>query len=241
MKQLGVKEVMDVIFYDVRTNKPVLFLDTLTVSSLQADASTTDIQGGKGNAKLMSFDHDRKATLSVTDALMNPRTIALQSGVEITTGAEQIDTRDELALVAGKITLRNAPVGAVTLYKKENEFVTELTGSTVAGNQVTITDSSVTAGDMIVAYYEYQVAQAETVSVTSDGFGGVYKVVGLTTVRNRETGVDEAFTIVIPRAKISSAFKVDMQSGGNASTFDFTLDVQKPVDSNEMVKLINIG
>ena len=38
MAKFGAKEVMDVVFYDIATNKPVLFLDTLKTSSIETTA-----------------------------------------------------------------------------------------------------------------------------------------------------------------------------------------------------------
>lgn len=35
---------------------PVLYLDTLKVSTIEQTASTADATGGKGNAKLVSWD-----------------------------------------------------------------------------------------------------------------------------------------------------------------------------------------
>ena len=55
MAKFGAKEVMDVIFYDIATNKPVLFLDTLKTSSIETTAQEVYARGGKGNSKLIGW------------------------------------------------------------------------------------------------------------------------------------------------------------------------------------------
>lgn len=51
LDQYGIKEVADVTFYDMSGN-PVLFLDTLKISTLEQGAESTQAEGGKGNAPL---------------------------------------------------------------------------------------------------------------------------------------------------------------------------------------------
>lgn len=52
LEQYGIKEVADVTFYDVNTGAPVLFLDTLKVSTIEQGAEQAQSEGGKGNAPL---------------------------------------------------------------------------------------------------------------------------------------------------------------------------------------------
>lgn len=50
-----IKEVADVTFYKINEDgtpgAPVLFLDTLKVSTIEQTAETADARGGKGNPK----------------------------------------------------------------------------------------------------------------------------------------------------------------------------------------------
>lgn len=48
MAKFGVKEVMDVTFYDTATGAPALYLDTLKLSSLENKADESFARGGKG-------------------------------------------------------------------------------------------------------------------------------------------------------------------------------------------------
>ena len=60
LDRYGIKEVADVTFYEIDENgghsKPVLYLDTLNVSTIEQTAETVDARGGKGNPKLITWD-----------------------------------------------------------------------------------------------------------------------------------------------------------------------------------------
>ena len=63
LDKYGIKEVADVTFYKIQHDgtpgAPVLFLDTLKVSTIEQTAETASARGGKGNADhslLMLFE-----------------------------------------------------------------------------------------------------------------------------------------------------------------------------------------
>ena len=60
LDRYGIKEVADVMFYDIKEDGtigiPVLYLDTLKVSTIEQTAETVDARGGKGNPKLITWD-----------------------------------------------------------------------------------------------------------------------------------------------------------------------------------------
>ena len=60
-EQYGIKEVADVTFYAITLNKygeevyvPVIYFDTLKVSTLEKSAENVSPQGGNGNKKLIT-------------------------------------------------------------------------------------------------------------------------------------------------------------------------------------------
>lgn len=79
----GIKEVADVVFYSI--NKigdeefltPVLFLDTLKVSTLSKTAETVSAQGGYGNKKLITWNFGKEITLQLEDALFSPASMSM--------------------------------------------------------------------------------------------------------------------------------------------------------------------
>ena len=93
--KFGVRECCDVvlrakaaqkignkIFYK---NEPVCYFDTLKTSTLEGAATTVYAQGGRGNARLMSWDGERTVTFTMEDALISP------VGLSILTGAGLIE------------------------------------------------------------------------------------------------------------------------------------------------------
>ena len=83
LRAKGTQKVGNKIFYK---NEPVIYFDTLKTSSLEGAATTVYAQGGRGNARLMSWDGERTLTWSMEDALISP------VGIMILTGAGLIDS-----------------------------------------------------------------------------------------------------------------------------------------------------
>ena len=58
LDRYGIKEVADVTFYDVNDDgsrgAPVLYLDTLKVSTIEQTAEEAEARGGKGNPPTLS-------------------------------------------------------------------------------------------------------------------------------------------------------------------------------------------
>ena len=77
-QKYGIKEVSDVVFYSINEigdevfYTPVLFLDTLKVSTLEKSAQKVSAQGGKGNKKLITWNYGKEITLNLEDALFSP-------------------------------------------------------------------------------------------------------------------------------------------------------------------------
>lgn len=84
LDRYGIKEVADVTFYKIGPDgnpaEPVLFLDTLKVSTIEQTAETVDARGGKGNPKLITWDYGKEITLNLEDALFSPKSMAIMMG-----------------------------------------------------------------------------------------------------------------------------------------------------------------
>lgn len=82
-QKYGIKEVADVVFYtinpvgDEEFYTPVLFLDTLKVSTLEKTAEKVEAKGGKGNKKLITWNFGKEITLSLEDALFSPASMSM--------------------------------------------------------------------------------------------------------------------------------------------------------------------
>lgn len=82
-QKYGIKEVADVVFYsitevgDEEFYTPVLFLDTLKVSTLEKSAEKVEAKGGKGNKKLIVWNFGKEITLNLEDALFSQASMSL--------------------------------------------------------------------------------------------------------------------------------------------------------------------
>ena len=82
-QKYGIKEVNDVVFYSINEigdevfYTPVLFLDTLKVSTLEKSAQKVSAQGGKGNKKLITWNYGKEITLNLEDALFSPASMSM--------------------------------------------------------------------------------------------------------------------------------------------------------------------
>lgn len=243
MKQFGVKEVANVFFINLVTNKVDLYLDTLKMSNLENANESTYAIGGQGAGRLVGWDYGRTSNFVLQDALLNPKSIAMQAGTELEQKVEKIYEREVLAAFDdgegnSKITLEQEPVGKIQIEKLDGSEVPEAS-ITVSGNELTVPSAALTVGSQVVVYYTWETTStAEVITIKSDKFGGFYRVVGKTFWRNVETGLDEKVQIVIPKAKISSSFNLTMQPDGDPSVFDMNLDVFKDPSSTDMVKLV---
>jgi hypothetical protein len=91
--KFGVRECCDVVFRAKAPMKvgnkifykgePVIYFDSLKTSTLEGAATTVYAQGGKGNARLMSWDGERTVTFTMEDALISPEGLSILSGAGI--------------------------------------------------------------------------------------------------------------------------------------------------------------
>lgn len=234
--KFGAKEVMDVILYDMSTNKPSIFFDTLKTSSIEVTSEKVYARGGKGNAKLITWELNKEGKLTIEDALLSPKSLELISGVATVTGAQTVymrqatayDTTGTTPVDKGELyPLTASPSGVIELayvpkeaasgilvYEIENDCGTPvvMTNATLTGKTLTVPAA---ADKKLVVYYTFSsAATTETYVIDSSHFSGTYKLVGNTVIRNRETGKDEAFQVVIPNLKWSSNLKLDFSAEG---------------------------
>lgn len=252
MPRFGVKEVANVMFINLVTNKVEMYLDTLKMSNLENANESSYASGGQGAGRLVGWDFGRTTNFVLQDALLNPSALAMSAGTSLVKKAETIHERlvvttvsDGSATPKSKIVLPEIPdAGSIEIHESADGYghdtdAVAQASITVVGKDVTVPTATLAIGKQVVVYFTYQsAATAEVISIKSDKFGGYYKVVGKTFWRSETTGLDEKVQIVIPKAKISSSFNLTMQPDGDPSVFDFNLDVFKDPASTDMVKLI---
>lgn len=83
-EQYGIKEVADVTLYAIELDEndeeiyiPVLYLDTLKISSIEQTAEQTSARGGLGNPNLITWDYGKEITVNLEDALYTPASMSM--------------------------------------------------------------------------------------------------------------------------------------------------------------------
>lgn len=79
-----------------------------------------------------------------------------------------------------------------------------------------------------------------SIVVDADTFPGSYHVVGMTYIRNKDTGVDIPFVFEIPNGKVNVGGTLTMEAEGDPTTFEMTLKALKAKDGS-LVKFHRIG
>lgn len=283
LDRYGIKEVADVTFYELNDNgvptKPVLFLDTLKVSTIEQTAETSDARGGKGNAKLISWDYNKEITVTLEDALFSARSLAIMfgdgstanynydgkefDGDDTTQGTDSAKTKGlimkterftatadgnasssgtiktvaDAAKAAGWKDTFRGPDGKT--YQKLNPKFYDVENNNAP---ISVSDATTPAGTEFstgkVYFCTYDVKVAGTViEVSANSFPGTYYVTGDTFARNENSGRDEFFQFIIPKAKVTSENTLTLEAEGDPSVFNMNLTVLRPADG-VMMKLV---
>lgn len=240
----GLKEVANVIFFDVATNKPAIFFDTLKVSTIENESESAEARGGQGGGRLMSWDYGRTASLTMQDALLSDNSLAMLAGTAVKTDNVRVVGREVLTVDGStpeKVTLKETPVAeTVTVYKMQNGIMTSEITTFVVEDKELIFASGVTTSEEVVVFYEYIVITgAKQVTFSGNSFPATYRVVGDTIIRG-EDGLDRKMQFVIPKAKLQSGFTLTMDAE-NVSTFDFNLDVLVDTATGKLYDIIRLN
>lgn len=244
----GVREIANVYFISLITNKPVLFFDSLKVSTIDVTASSVKAKGGRGNGTLLTWDSDKEVKLNMEDALFDPKAFAAKSGNALTTGATTLYMREVLTVADGapstdnKITLSETPItNSVSVFKLNGDNMgDEISTITVSGNTASWLDANGPAiGSQVMAFYQYTSGStAEMIEITTDTFPGFYRVVADTLFRDETDGTDKKVQFVIEKAKLMPETSIRMEAQGEPSVFSFQMEAYKPANSKQLMRLV---
>lgn len=237
LDRYGIKEVADVTFYDLNDDgtmgAPVLYLDTLKVSTIETTAENVSARGGKGNPELVTWDYGKEITVTLEDALFSAKSMAIMFG--------SLDAN-------GKTKVYQGTEGA-TIHKTLPVAMVNTTAGTAELNGVVVTipttatyydqEGSAVASTTTWAYVTFLVETRDTkvIEVSSATFPGTYYITGDTYARSDVSGKDEFFQFIIPKAKVTSEVTLTMEAEGDPSTFSMNLRVLRPTDG-KMMKLV---
>ena len=223
---------------------PVLFLDTLKVSTIEQTAESSNATGGRGNAKLITWDYGKEITVTLEDALYSPASMSAMlgsyNGGDFTKGVKETKRIDR----AEKCTAKRSfivPAGNSKGVPSEGDTTAQAVYIDLATMQPYQDGAPIAEGETFLKWARF-VAYGDnslgtTIEISADKFPGTYKVVGDTFARNKDTGEDQRFQFVIPQAKMSPEQTITLAAEGDPSVFSMKLTVLRPDDS-VMLKLI---
>lgn len=266
LDKYGIKEVADVTFYGINSNgtvgRPVLYLDTLKVSTIEQTAEQADARGGKGNPKLITWDYGKEINVTLEDALFSAKSMAIMFGNGGTNSVTDLRKTFVISvlqdLTSSECQTMIGVSGLKTLYnqKKISGFivdgddiycemggnnrakVSQYTVVTEKGVKLTASETvTAKAGEKMFVTFNYQVL-GQKIEVSANTFPGTYYITGDTYARSSVSGEDEFFQFIIKKAKVTSENTITLEAEGDPSTFSMNLTVLRPDDGSAMMELI---
>ena len=243
--KFGVREICDVVFkakssgtigtMEVTEGQPVLYIDSAKTSTLEGAATSVYAQGGRGNARLISWEGEKTLTFTVEDALLSPIGFSILSGAGLLDcAAESVHVHTTATAHAdkdGKINLTDVLGTDETIDTTAPVFVMMMDEGSIVGmaKNVTLADNTITAAeakdtDVFVDFYVLKESKVTELQIDAENFAGNYYVEASTLFRRESDGKDLPAEITLPNVKIQSNFTFSMASTGDPSTFTFTMD-----------------
>ena len=245
--KFGVREICDVVFkaksatkigsMDVVAGQPVLYIDSAKTSTLEGAATSVYAQGGRGNARLISWEGEKTLTFTVEDALLSPIGFSILSGAGLLNNAADsvhVHTTSNAYVGTDGIIDLSDVLGNDKIDTKAPVFVmiTEEDGSIVSmaktvtadndGKKLTATEAA--GKNVFVDFYVVKNSAVTELQIDAENFAGNYYVEASTLFRRESDGKDLPAEITLPNVKIQSNFTFSMASTGDPSTFTFTMD-----------------
>ena len=243
LDKYGIKEVADVTFYEIDDNgkptTPVLYLDTLKVSTIEQTAEQADARGGKGNPKLITWDYNKEITVTLEDALFSAKSMAVMFG-NSTVSTATVSLKKTIVFTGttdaghGVPTYWEGPQGKKYQISSVSDS-TKVKYYTASGS--TVGYANLQADTQYYMVFETTTKEAGTIEIDQNSFPGTYYITGDTYARSDVTGDDEFFQFIIPKAKMSSENTITLEAEGDPSVFNMNLTVLK-APGQPLMKLV---
>lgn len=234
LDKYGIKEVADVMFYEIDDDgtrgAPVLYLDTLKVSTIEQTAEETDARGGKGNPALIVWDYGKEINVTLEDALFSAKSLSIMFGSGAVGDSSTMSTITKTVQFTG-----STPPTAFKGPQDKTYAISSAVYYDTAGKEVAL--ASLTANSVYFATFDMPIKDVSVIEVSSNSFPGTYYITGDTYSRKESNGTDEFFQFIIPKAKVQSENTLTLEAEGDASVFNLSLRVLRPTDG-KMMKLV---
>lgn len=230
INKFGAVEVLDVLLRDVESKEPILFLDTLKITTLSQEGSVKTIQGGIGNADLIEYDYGRQVTMEIQDALASMSSLATMWGGDLLKGDETDNVMAILNITVGEEGILNLPTELQIAEVAEGQtaihaFNTGGTGQdkvevTSTGN-IHKVDTELIGVNLLVFVEGKPDPKAVQLTISNFSLPPTVELIGKTFFINQMTGKSMEYQLRIPMFKVNMGGGLTMEAGGDAAVFDF--------------------
>ena len=240
LDRYGIKEVADVTFYDLDNNgmptHPVLYLDTLKVSTIEQTAEEAEARGGKGNAALIAWDYGKEINVTLEDALFSAKSMAIMFGNGKVKSFDDKGTDYIMKTIQVVPTAKGVDPNGGKWTGPDGKQYDMINAKFYDAEGKNILVSALEANERYLCTFDLK-ATGAVIEVSGNSFPGTYYVVGDTFARSEASGNDEMFQFIIPKAKVTSENTITLEAEGDPSVFNMSLKVLRPADGI-MMKLI---
>lgn len=235
---------------DLLKREPILTVDYAQMTDVANAGERIDIGGGRGHARLLSFDHSKTVEINVTLPLIDMKMLALISGDEVTEEISKIFRKEVICPVKDDLTenvyieLKRKPIAdSVYLYKlsgnrdmgtkgtpvDELPLTGNLTGTDIfidgENKKITVSADTFPVGEEIVVFYTSETTVAvENLRIDPTRFPKTVSVFGDTLFRNQYTELDEVYNVRVHKARMRPEYTLSMNST-DVAVLEFTMDV----------------
>lgn len=246
----AIREAGEATFYDLTDGHAIVTLTTLKTSGVETTGETVYARGGRGNAKLVGFSSNRESKINLEDAIFDNKAVAMLTGNNILEGKKTVDRRDVITVTSNKASLQKTPKGALISVYEVNPDGTNGKEYTLGTPATNVNDFSIAAKELtfnvgvvnntkVRVYYKVETAlDAKTIKVTSDKFGGSFRVTLDVLVVDEFTKKAFQGQLNIPNAKFEDSFNLDFAADGDPAVLTLPLEILKSPVNTDMWELV---
>lgn len=250
--QYGVKEVMNLTFFHynqtIKKAIPYVYVDYAQVTGLAHESEITQINGGRGNKRLVGFDSTKTVTLNLTLPLVDFRLLSKISGDDIKDKISELFKRESLLVrqdaTSNYVVLKKEPLNntlfvnklsgyrdiddSIKVIERGNKNPSENECSIVVENdeiKLYLNSKTCPVDSEIVVHYTYETKGAvQRMEFSGDKFPKYVTIKGDTLFRNQVTTEDEVYNFVAYKCKFQTNFTLNM-SATDPTVLELTVDV----------------
>ena len=221
------------IFFEYKTKKPFLSVDYANTSSVELTGENVHAYGGKGHPKKVTFSGEKGGTMTVETQIQTPKLWELMSGGTASNTASYIKKVNAKVGAENKITLdetNTIDTGSVCVYKADDaELKTELK-STVAGKEITLTDT-LEEGTGVVVFYGVTRQDVYNINIKSTSFPKAFAVYGDTYMKTEDDDI-LPYRLTVYKAVPQPNMTLSFANNGDPGTVTLTLDLMEDKNHN---------